>query len=36
MDGAELFEWCASNIEEFFEDWNLKMPSIEPKRDVKN
>ena len=35
MDDAELFECCASYIEESFEDWDLKMPSIEVKKGLK-
>ena len=35
MDDAELFECCASYIEESFEDWDLKMPPIEKKKEVK-
>ncbi len=29
MDGAEIFECCASYIEETFENWDLKIPKIE-------
>jgi hypothetical protein len=35
MDDAELFECCASYIEESFEDWDLKMPPIEIKKSLK-
>jgi hypothetical protein len=34
MDDAELFECCASYIEESFEDWDLKMPPIEIKKQI--
>jgi len=34
MDDAELFECCASYIEETFEDWDLKMPPIEIKKEI--
>jgi hypothetical protein len=36
MDDAELFECCASYIEESFEDWDLKMPPIENKKSVRD
>jgi hypothetical protein len=35
MDDAELFECCASYIEESFEDWDLNMPLIEIKKEIK-
>lgn len=37
MNDAELFECCASYIEETFEDWDLKFPPIENKKieDIK-
>ncbi len=34
-DDAELFECCASYIEESFKDWNLKMPPVEIKKSLK-
>jgi hypothetical protein len=36
MDDAELFECCASYIEENFEDWDLKMPPIEIKKSLRD
>ena len=36
MDDAELFECCASYIEESFEDWDLKMPPIEIKKSLRD
>ena len=36
MDDAELFECCASYIEESFEDWDLKMPPIEIKKSSRD
>ena len=36
MDDAELFECCASYIEESFEDWDMKMPPIEIKKSFKD
>ncbi len=35
MDGDDLFECCASYIEESFEAWDLKMPPIEDKKSLK-
>ena len=35
MNDAELFECCASYIEETFEDWDLKFPPIENKKNYK-
>ncbi len=35
MNDAELFECCASHIEESFENWDLKMPLIEIKKENK-
>jgi hypothetical protein len=35
MEDATIFECCASHIEEHYEDWDLKMPPIENKKDIK-
>ncbi len=32
---ADLFECCASYIEESYEEWHLKMPPIEDKKSLK-